>query len=168
MKLRLSVPPIMEGNPPGDHPGTFRGSPITLDPYDVGAARSFVDEDLDLLLKDSAGRHVRDLPYFIWHECKEQRPYDDTVNRHASVVDETGAVIDDETTGRLIVLLRQRPQRDFDSEWVAIWAGPLAYNLPTSQLKFLVTGADKTKHKSRLFRPADRGLQGTGGPCPPS
>jgi neutral ceramidase len=163
--LRLSVPPIEEGTPPGDYPGTFRGSPFTLVPYDVGEARAFVDEDFDLLLKDASGRHLRDLPYFIWHECNAQRPYDDTAKRHAAIFDDTDATIDDETTGRLIVILRQRPSVPRDSEWVTIWAAPLADHPPTSRVKFVVTGADGAKHESSFFHASDRGQQGTNAPC---
>jgi hypothetical protein len=119
-----------------------------------------------LLLRDPSGRHLRDLPYFIWHECNAQRPYDDTAKRHGAIIDETGAVIDDETTGRLIVMLQQRPRLSRDSEWVAIWAAPVADHQPTSPVKFVVTGADGAKHESSLFRPTDRGPQGKGDPCP--
>ena len=109
---------------------------------------------------------MRDLPYFIWHECKEQRPYEDTVNRHAAIADATGALIDDETTGRPIVMLRQRPQLKRDSEWVAIWVAPLARQISTSRVKFVVSGADHVKQESGLFLPTDRGLQGKGDSCP--
>jgi neutral ceramidase len=165
-KLRLSVPPIEEGSPAEDNPGTFQGSSFTLTPYDVGDARAFVDEDLDQLLKDPSGRHLRDLPYAIWHECKAQQPYDDTAKRHATIVDKSGAVIDDETTGRLIVLLRQQPRVARDSEWVAIWAAPLADIPPASDAKFVVTGSDGTRHETDFFLPTARGQQGKGDTCP--
>ncbi len=128
-----------------------RGSNGRFRPHDVGQARLMVDEELDLVLRDRSGNPVRDLPFVSWSECGAGDPYGDVVNRAVTIVNKNGVTIDDDTRGRLIVLLKETP-KDSQSTWIAIWAAPLADTVPSDTVAFVIKRPNGETRRSQEFQ----------------
>ena len=147
-----------------DEPGGGGGS--TLVPYLVGARRTHLDEDLDLLLRNDQGNPSRDVPFFTWQEHGKRDAYAATRARCVRIVDSSDTTVDDDRSGRIAVVLTATPI-GHNAEWVAFWAGPLSAAKWPPKVRFMIEGADGRTHCSDLFDPAvDRGKRGTGTACP--
>jgi neutral ceramidase len=118
--LKAGKPLPREGNP-RDLPGF---PSFALDPFDVGARRQAVDEDLYLLLRDGKRNPVRDLPYFTWSDREETKTYEDVTKTYVAIEQENGTLVEDDSAGRLVVLVLEKP-KDNVREWAAIWLASL-------------------------------------------
>lgn len=118
-------------------------------PLDVGDLRPFADEDLDLLLKNKEGNPVRDLPCFIWSATAATGDYGDLAPPRVVVESADASVHDDETRGRIIVLLLASPKHG-SATWGAIWTARLADAFhASSPVRFVVTYQEGKKEKKK-------------------
>lgn len=154
---KLKAGPLPSDATPQDFPGLGSGK---LKPFDVGARRQAVDEDLDLLLRNGKRNAVRDLPYFTWEDEGPIDKYAEASGTTVAIEHEDGTLFEDDTAGRLVVLLREKPQAGV-RQWAAIWLAPLDDTLLTGRVRFRVKTAAGTCYKSALFAAAsdkrDRG-----------
>jgi neutral ceramidase len=142
---------------PKDRPG-FGSS--KLKPFDVGARRQAVDEDLDLILRDKYRTPVRDLPFITWEDQEsDDDTYDEAANTCVAIEEESGTLVEDDSAGRLIILLREKP-KDAVRRWTAIWLAPLEDTLSASKVVFTIKTASGTCYKSNSFTAFDKGDRG--------
>jgi hypothetical protein len=156
---------LPEEGVPVDDPGI--PTPISLAPLEVGARRSVIDEDLDLLLRDHNGNPKRNLPFITWNESGNVDPFKtgDVELPRATVEQENGPTVADDAMGRIVLLLRGKPQRR-TREWVAIWLGPLDNNLSADLVRFKITTSAGQCYVSASFDPTrDVGDRGATTPC---
>jgi hypothetical protein len=142
---------------PKDRPG-FGSS--KLKPFDVGARRQAVDEDLDLILRDKYRTPVRDLPFITWEDQEsDDDTYDEAANTCVAIEEESGTLVEDDSAGRLIILLREKP-KDAVRRWTAIWLAPLEDTLSARKVVFTIKTASGTCYKSNSFTAFDKGDRG--------
>jgi neutral ceramidase len=159
---KLKHESLPDGGEPKDRPG---GSSTNLDPFDVGARRQAVDEDLDFLLRNQLRNPVRNLPYFAWHDEGKIDPYAEASETTVAIESENGSLVEDDSAGRIVVLLREKPQSDI-REWAAIWLAPLDDVPPTGRVRFTVNTASGKCYKSPIFDALDKGDRGPSIPVP--
>jgi neutral ceramidase len=130
-----------------DEPG---GEHHKLRPFDVGARRTSIDEDLTAILRSKDHAPVRDLPFIVWYECRQVNAYDHGIQRHVAIVDETGTVVGDDADGRLIVLLTEQPIKGV-SRWAALWADRLLDDSKPGRVRFSVTRSNGLQQPQPLY-----------------
>ena len=135
------------------------GRSSKLKPFDVGAKRQAVDEDLAVLLRNKLRNPVRDLPYFTWTDEGPIDKYEEASGTTVRIERENGTVVDNDTAGRLVVLLREKPQAD-KREWAAIWLAPLDDTPVTGRVRFSVKTASRRCYQSPPFDAASKNDRG--------
>jgi neutral ceramidase len=156
---------------PGDPPKEPFGTAF------VGHERTYVDEELDGLLRDESDRPHRRLPYFEWTTTQQRscvskaRPgancwtdFDAMPGTGVEVLHATGPVADASEHG-IVTVLRATPERLDENriwKWGAIWVKPLLTRMnPTDRFLFRVAGPDGITRCSQPFA-----LPLTGPPTP--
>lgn len=134
------------GGVPKDRPGSSRAG---LE-FDVGARRQAVDEDLDLILRNKDHNPVRDLPYFTWSDSGDIKTYDEASGTSVAIEREGGTPVEDDSAGRLMVLLREKPTGGVRN-WAAIWLVPLDDMPVRGRVRFSVKTASGKCFKSLPF-----------------
>jgi hypothetical protein len=154
----LSGSQLPIGGVPKDRPGSSREG---LEPFDVGARRQAVDEDLDLILRNKDHNPVRDLPYFTWSDPGDIKTYDEASGTSVAIEREGGTPVEDDSAGRLVVLLREKPTGGVRN-WAAIWLAPLDDMPFRGRVRFSVKTASGKCFKSPPFdATTDRGDRGS-------
>jgi neutral ceramidase len=148
---------LADGREPKDRPGD---SSNRLEPFDVGSRRQAVDEDLDFLLRNRLRNPVRDLPYFMWRDEGKIDAYAEASGTTVAIEGETGTFVEDDSAGRIVVLLREKPKAGV-REWAAIWLAALEDMPPTGRVRFTVKTATGKCYKSALFDAPGNGDRGS-------
>lgn len=144
LKSRSSLP---ADGIPSDLPGLPSSH---LRPFDVGARRQAVDEDLDLILRNKDRNPVRDLPYFTWEDQGRINAYEEAAGTSVAIEREDGMPVEDDSGGRLAVLLQEKPSGGV-RKWAAIWLAPLDDIPVTGHVRFSVKTASSKCYKSQAF-----------------